>query len=170
MGKFSLLEVVVYICLPQFVTDVMNFLAALSHYATHRIDVCLYKVAWWWMYPPMCVRIVSYIFIPSGILGLIHVILFLKLIISVRITLICVLLSVVELWLYCYSSMTSLYASSSRKNSPNHRWSSYSITLQRKLVWIGSGISLFHRKEYNGKYNASLISDLDGTIGWSILL
>ena len=46
IGKFSLLEVVVYICLPQSVTDVMKFPAALSHCAAHRIDVCPYKVAW----------------------------------------------------------------------------------------------------------------------------
>ena len=50
----SLLEVVVYICLPQSVIEVMKFAAALSHYTVHRIDVCPYKVAWWWIHPPMC--------------------------------------------------------------------------------------------------------------------
>ena len=43
--KFFLLEVFVYICLPQSVTNVMKFAAALSHCAAHRIDVCPYKVA-----------------------------------------------------------------------------------------------------------------------------
>ena len=38
IGKFFLLEVVVYICLAQYVTDVMKFAAALSHGATHRIE------------------------------------------------------------------------------------------------------------------------------------
>ena len=45
IGKFSLLEVVVYICLPQSVTDVTKFAAALSHCASHMIDVYPYKVA-----------------------------------------------------------------------------------------------------------------------------
>ena len=45
IGKFFLLEVFVYICLPQSVTDAMKFAVALSHCAMHRIDVCPYKRA-----------------------------------------------------------------------------------------------------------------------------
>ena len=66
-----------------------DFAAALSHCAIDRIDVCPFKVAWWWIYPPMCVKRMSCraIFVPSDILGLIHVILFSKLILLVWITL-----------------------------------------------------------------------------------
>ena len=58
IGKFILLEVSMHICLPQSLTDVMKFTAALSHYAEHRIDLCPYKVAWWRSHPPMCVKCV----------------------------------------------------------------------------------------------------------------
>ena len=45
IGKVFLLEVFVYICLPQSLTDLMKFTAALSQCVVYRIDVCPYKVA-----------------------------------------------------------------------------------------------------------------------------
>ena len=41
IGKFSLLEVFVHIYLPRSLTDVKKFTTALSHCATHRINICL---------------------------------------------------------------------------------------------------------------------------------
>ena len=44
IGKFFLLGVFMYICLPQSKTDVMKFTAALSHRGMHMIDICPYKM------------------------------------------------------------------------------------------------------------------------------
>ena len=41
IGKFILLEVLLYICLPQSLTDVKKFATALSHCAAHRIGFIL---------------------------------------------------------------------------------------------------------------------------------
>ena len=45
IDKFFLLEVLVHIILPQYVTDVMKFVAALLHCTVHKVDVCPYKMA-----------------------------------------------------------------------------------------------------------------------------
>ena len=87
IGRFFFPEVCMYICLPQSLIDVKRSATAMSYCTTQVIDVYPYKMTWWWIHPPMCVKCVPYSGVsPTKRYGLIHVLLLSNLIIIVWIT------------------------------------------------------------------------------------